>query len=178
MLDTSRTSSQVNSRNVPWKQKVSGPFDPSRTEVWRRELEGPDNQLAEAFLGDRMAAYGYPVLGTYPHWGELFPADDLALKYVDDLKVVAADGVRFWRQAGEKRPFATIYLGDPAMNNWFGTRGQNKVAGAVSISAELLQVRFSERKVYWVSERDGGQWSGYLSFGVKRLLAGHKVSPV
>jgi hypothetical protein len=176
MLDTASASRAVNSRNVPWKQKVGGPFDPSRTEVWRRELDSADNQLAEAFLGERMAAYGYPLLGSYPHWGELFPADELALKFVVELQRVAADGVRFWPVDGETRPFAAIYLGDPAVDNWFGARGQNKAAGAFAVFADLLRAKFSGRKVYWIPERGGEQWSGYLSSGVKRLLAGSKLS--
>jgi hypothetical protein len=175
MLDTARTSRTVNSRNVPWKRKVGGPFDPSRTEVWRRELDDADNRLAEAFLGDRMAAYGYPVLGRYPHWGALFPADDLALKAVDGLKRVAAEGVRFWPAAGEERPSVVVYLGDPAVDNWFGAGGRSKAAGAFAVSANLLRAKFSGQKVYWIPERGGEQWSGYLSSGVKRLLAGRKV---
>ena len=176
MLDTSRTGKQVNSRGVPWKAKVSQPFDPSRSGVWRQEISQADNQLAEAVLGDRLMAYGYPQEETFTRLGELFPASGLAVKYEAELKEIAGQGVRFWPVNGEESPSVKVFLGDPAANHWLAHGGGGKVKNAFSISTEIIKANMTKNQVYWIPEGAEQDWSGYLAFGLKKLLGSHKVA--
>ncbi len=176
MLDTSQTGKQVNSRGVPWKAKVSQPFDASRIGVWRQEIDKADNQLAEAVLGDRLAEYGYPQEETFTRLGELFPASGLAVKYETELKAIAGQGVRFWPVNGEETASVKIFLGDPAANHWLAHGGGSKVKNAFSISTDIIKANMTKNQIYWIPEGDGQDWSGYLDFGLKKLLGSHKVA--
>ncbi|HID53935.1 MAG TPA: hypothetical protein EYP41_18095 [Anaerolineae bacterium] len=175
MLDTSQTGKQVNSRGVPWKAKVSQPFDPGRIGVWRQEISQADNQLAEAVLGDRLAEYGYPRDETFTRLGELFPASGLAVKYEAELKAIAGQGVRFWPVNGEESPSVKIFLGDPAANQWLA-QGGGKIKNAFSISTEIVKAHMTKNQIYWIPGGEGQDWSGYLAFGLKKMLGSHKVA--
>ncbi len=175
MLDTSQMGKQVNSRGVPWKAKVSQPFDPSRIGVWRQEISQADNQLAEAVLGDRLAEYGYPQKESFARLGELFPASGLAVKYEAELKAIAGQGVRFWKRAPDETSSVKVFLGDPAANNWLA-HGGGKIKNAFSISTEVIKANMTKNQIYWIPEGDGQDWTGYLAFGLKKLLGSHKVA--
>ena len=56
-----RSARLVNAANEAWKAKVAERVDASRVEAWRSSLAGDELRLAEACLGDRLRAYGYPA---------------------------------------------------------------------------------------------------------------------
>lgn len=74
MLDTSAAGRLVNTRNSPWKAKASQPIDASRIGVWQRELTQDEIGLAEAVVGDRLDAYGYPREIKFHTYSEIFPS--------------------------------------------------------------------------------------------------------
>lgn len=174
MLDTARTGKQVNSRSVSWKAKASQPLDASRIASWRNALTPAENQLAEAILGDRLAAYGYPIEARFRRLGEIIPDLDLAIKYESALTSVASEGVRFWQADDGEKPSVRVYLGDPGNNRWLKDRRSGKLAGTLSISANILSTPLTGKSVYWIPESDEDHWSGYSAFLLKKLLALHR----
>ena len=177
MLDTSVTGARVNSRNVPWKDKASKPLDASRIAVWRTVLSQPENQLAEAILGDRLEAYGYPVEEKFVRVGEIYPTYQLAVKYADVLEALTSTGVRFWRTHENEKSTVKIYLGDPGYNEWLNEKTTEKIIDTLSISADILKATVSDNSVYWIPEKEDGKWSGYCAYLLKKLLNPYKVTP-
>jgi len=177
MLDTSQTGKLVNSQRVAWKTKASQPMDRSRIAGWRQEIDNASNQLAEAFLGDRLAEYGYSQEEKFPSFGELFPSPALAFKYEAELKSVVAQGIRFWKRTPEEQPAVKVYLGDPAANHWLGQDGRiSKVKNTFKISAEIVKANRTETGLYWIPDNNDEHGFSYLSFLLKKLLVSHRVS--
>jgi len=174
MLDTARTGKQVNNRNVSWKAKASQPLDASRIEVWRNALTPEENQLAEAILGARLAAYEYPREARFERLGEIIPDLDLAINYENALTSVASEGVRFWKADTDEKPSVKVYLGDPANNRWLKDNRSEKLAGTLSISANIISTSLTSKSVYWIPESEENRWSGYSAFLLKKLLSPHK----
>jgi hypothetical protein len=170
MLDTSVSGRQVNSRGVAWKDKVGQPPDSSRVAVWRRQLSKPQNQLAEAVLGDRLAAYGYPQEARFQRWASLYPSWRLAGQYASALELVASQRVRFWQASPDERPSAQVFLGDPTGDHWLAEHPAQRLAGATSLAARITAARLVGRQVYWASALDDTHWTGYLSALLKWLL--------
>ncbi len=170
MLDTSRTARDVNSRNVPWKANVSQPFDPSRAGAWRTGLTAVQVQLAEALLGDRLAAYGYPVESTFSALAEVYPSLDLATRYEAGLEQVAARGVRFWSVGAGEPAAAHVYLGDPAYDGWLGQDRLVQLQATARLASNILKGTWSRAPIFWLQDRAGENWSGYGAFILRRLL--------
>jgi len=170
MLDTSSSGQRVNSRNVPWKQKVSQPPDTARIAAWRNDLTKEENQLAEAMLGDRLAVYGYPKEEKFTRLGKIFPAAHLAPKYMVGLKSVASTGVRFWETYQGERPTARVYLGDPSNDNWLNGKKSERFINTLLISWNIVKARLQGNSVYWIPEPTGEQWTGYFAYFLKKLL--------
>jgi hypothetical protein len=178
MLDTSSTGAEINSRRVPWKDKVAQAPDASRVGAWRTELAQRDNQLAEALMGDRLAAFGYPLNETFARVGTLRPGLSAAVGYAEELRTLASDGVRFWRRNPTERSTVTVYLGDPGSQEW-GEAGREHASGheirTVPLLANLMRARLFGENVRWISG-GAGQWSGYRSYVLKKCLSPFRVS--
>lgn len=172
MLDTSSSGQQVNSAAVAWKRKASQPVDPNRLAVWQQTLTPAQNQLAEALLGDRLMAYGYPRLVDFNRYGQVYPAVPLAPKYEPGLTAVAADGIRFWPKDDEARgeTAVTIYLGDPGHDNWLGQSWLEQLRQTTHLSYDLLRSRLSHHLVYWIHQTQHEQWSGLCAYWLKTLF--------
>lgn len=175
MLDTSAQATAVNSRNVSWKAKVGQQFDPSRIGVWQRECSPAQNQLAEAMIGDRLTAYGYPLAATFSDLADVYPSIDLAVKCEDGLAQVAAHGVRFWPISDDEQATAKVYLGDPGYDHWLGQKRAEQMQDTIRLSAEILRATTTQTSIFWVQERQPEDWSGYGAFLIRRLLNPHKV---
>lgn len=175
MLNTSATGRQVNSRGVAWKDKAGQPPDSSRVAVWRRQLSQPQNQLAEAVLGDCLAAFGYPQEERFERWASLYPSWRLAGQYAGALELVASQGVRFWPAAQDERAAAQVFLGDPTGDHWLAGRPVQRLAGAASLAARIAAARLAGRQVYWASALEDEHWTGYLSALLKLLLRGRRL---
>lgn len=168
MLDTSTTGYQLNSRGVPEKARVSQPIDASRAEAWRHELSQRDRQLAESLLGDRMRAFAYPLLGTFPHYGIIRPPmTDLTL-YVDALADLAEAGVRFWRSHDRERPTVKVYLGHPG--NWFENSRRARLRGVTEVLRDVASATVGESSVFWAVADAAPPPTGYTAGWLARLL--------
>ena len=136
MLDTSESARFVNATNETWKTKVSEKVDASRVQAWRQKLTDDERQLIEAFLGDRLRAYGYESGGSeLPHYVDVYPRGVLE-KYPKAVEELVARGGRFWRAPGEK-PGQAIFVGNP-YENWInGDRWERlvKTAGIIHTAA-------------------------------------------
>ncbi|MFN2196122.1 MAG: hypothetical protein ACK2UW_08370 [Anaerolineales bacterium] len=178
MLDTSKTGKQVNSRNVAWKNKSSQPIDRSRIEVWRSELTTGQNALAEALLGDRLTAYGYPIESTFNRVGEIYPQLDQAARYSAALEQLAAVGIRFWKTGKNEPATVKIYLGDPENNQWFDHQRSKKLRDTLALSGRIFRsISSRDEELYWAATQPDENWSGYCAFVLKSLLAPYKIAP-
>jgi hypothetical protein len=167
MLDTSSTGAEINSRRVPWKDKVAQAPDSSRVAAWRNELTRRDNQLSEALVGGWLEAFGYPRAETFTQLGELRPGLSAAVKHPDALATLAAQGIRFWRASVEEKPDRTIFLGDPGSQEWGRTK---------AVLLELVLASLSGRRVSWIFDDGVEQRGGYRSSVLRMCLAPFRLS--
>jgi hypothetical protein len=174
MLDTSVTGKQLNSRNVPWKDKVSQPIDAEHQSIWKDQLNRCDNQMAEAILGARLEALGYPVEEDFQRLGEICPSLSLVTKYPQAFKTLATDGVRFWKTSEDERAGVNIYLGDPVVEGWLVGNKLNHVRMGLPIFLGILKAVQSKQAVYWVAGNEPDVWTGLSAFVLKKLLSPYK----
>lgn len=175
MLDTSSTGAEINTRNVPWKSKVSQAVDVSRVAAWRNDLSERENQLAEALVGDRLSAFGYPREAVFNHFAEL-PAGVHVTKYVEALGVLARDGVRFWRSTAHERPSVQVYLGEPGSQEWSSARPHGAMIDTFKVLGSVARAAVSDHRVYWISDTDRRTWAGWMPFVVKACLSPFRVA--
>ncbi len=163
MLETSRSAARVNAAQEPWKTRVAERVDASRAGAWRESLDEDDIRLAEAWLGDRIQAYGYPLSGfAFPHYIEACPRslddvgpegyghlggpsrdEELLGRSIGAVRGLVASGGRFWGEPGE-RPVLSLFLGSP--NGWLGRR---KYARTARLSAWILRRRLEGIPLAW-----------------------------
>lgn len=170
MLDTSETGKQLNARHVPWKDKASQPVDASNMAKWKAQLAEPDIQLAEALLGDRLDALGYPRQAQFTRLGQVRPSLALVPKYAEGFKSLAASGIRFWKASQDEPSSAKIYLGDPVGDGWLPGNRLQHILGALAIVLEIRKATRSGQPVYWLASSEAQDWSGYSAAVLKKLL--------
>jgi hypothetical protein len=175
MLDTSNTGEAINSRNVPWKNKVREAPDSSRAEAWRSELTRPENQLAEALLGDHLVTLGYRVNEHFSRAAEIYPRSGLAAEYAGAMAIVASKGVRFWKAGPEEQCRTKVYLGEPGSREWLGEQKAGRVMKALPVLSDIASAAMRHRDLYWIPNRDDGQWAGYVSLLLRRCLSPYRV---
>lgn len=176
MLDTSVTGKQVNSRDVPWKAKASQPVDSSRDKVWLRSLSKAENMLAEAFLGDRMKAYGYETVEEFPYMGELYPEAVEMPRYEEPLKRLVSTGIRFWKVQSDETVSAEIYLGNPGTSGWFAGKHAKRIMETASMAGKIIGAAVSGKKQYWIPDPSFSRWTGAVSLLFTLLLLPRKAS--
>jgi hypothetical protein len=174
MLDTSETGMQLNVRNVPWKDKVSQPVDASNVAIWKNQLSGPDLQLAEAILGDRLEALGYARAVSFNRLGEVYPRLSLAPKYTQALTDLASGGIRLWKTTQDERAAAKIYLGDPMCEGWLVGNKISHLLEAGAILMDLFKARQSKQDIYWIAGSQADDWTGYSAALLKKALSPYR----
>ena len=176
MLDTSQTGRMVNKRDVAWKSKASQPIDRSRLEVWRREISAEENCMAEAILGDRLGAYGYPRLNRFETLGELYPDLASAAKFEGPLRSVAAEGIRFWRANGSEQVTARVYLGDPGEASWKKGGDTRDLRQYLVITQMIIKDMLGAKmRVFWAPSQFRDNWSGVGAALLKWLLGRYTI---
>lgn len=175
MLDTSQTGVQLNARHVPWKEKVSQPLDAGNLARWKEQLSGPDIQLSEAILGDRLKALGYPRQAEFSRLGEVRPSLSLLPKYAEEFKELATRGIRFWKASQDEQASAKIYLGDPVGDGWLPGNKLQHVLGTVSLLLEIRKASRSGHPVFWLAGSEAQAWSGYCASVLKKSLAPYRL---
>jgi hypothetical protein len=173
MLDTSESARQVNAANEPWKAKVGERVDAARAEAWRRNFSEGDLRAAESIAGDRLRAYGYPVLGyEFPH-----PVEVHSLRAIDHYPEVIADlvarGARLSGPDGDRAELS-LFLGDP---NWWrlGTTRPTRLARTARLAWAILLRRAVGAPLAWFPEPGRSRASGFcatvLSWALPRPAA-------
>lgn len=174
MLDTSRSARLVNATAEACKTKVANSVDPSRAEAWRREFSEEELKLVEAVLGDRLRAYGYPVLDfESPHPVEVRNIG-LLDQYPDLAAGLLARGARFWSHPGE-RPELALFVDDP--NEWISYRQPDRLRDTVQIARTIMRHRLTGVPIEWVhpTGRVPGRCAQALSLLLPRPQAGSRV---
>jgi hypothetical protein len=167
MLDTTESSRLVNAANEAWKAKVAERVDASRVEAWRAILADDELRLVEAWLGDRLRAYGYPASHAEPpHYVEVHRAALLG-HYPEVAADLAARGARFWGLAGE-RPELSLFLGDP--NHWLGTTRRVRYARTAGLARTILRHRLAGVPMAWFHAPGRAAAPGFCAGTLSRLL--------
>lgn len=175
MLDTSTTGKQVNSRNVPWKNKTTEPVDQSRIAVWNNEISPEMNAYTEAVIGDRILAYNYPLSGRYPHYAEIFPNNVHFHQYAAGLKQVASREVRFWKIAPNEKSSATVILGDPAVSKRKSHRLLARLSAIISVWMDSWMASTNKRKLFWIPGSKPENFGGVGNSILIKFLAPFKI---
>lgn len=150
MLDTEEAAALVNPTGLAWKDKVASGVDRSRIAVWQRTLTPEHQRLAEALVGDRLRAYGYPLSGEpFRRYVAAYPMQ--ALAHWPEV-IEAASQVRFWPDRPGEVPEMQLYLGDPDADGWLGHRRGQRLVRTAGIAAAVLRRRLTGRPVWWVRE--------------------------
>lgn len=147
MLDTSRSALDVNRTNEPWKKKVQQGFDSSSVRKWEKKMSREDIQYAEALMGDRMKAHGYPITNDFPTYCSIFP-NSAAAFHSDLIRPLVENHIRFWPTHPKERPSMELYVGNP--EGWLGCSSFQRVINAVRIAARVLSGRLSGRRLSWI----------------------------
>jgi hypothetical protein len=171
MLDTSLTGKQLNSRNVPWKNKASQPVDRDRLFVWQKELSQQENLLAESFIGNLLEEYHYQRVENLPHYLSYFPSTELKPKYSHQLQSIAAQGNRFWKINPDEKADGWLFLGDPADQEWAKGTESGLISSPLSLSKNIITYKLANKKIYWIPGVNGKQWTGFSAFIIKLLLS-------
>ena len=175
MLDTSATGREVNSEGAPWKRKASEPIDTARMYTWRKELTTPQNQLAEALVGNWLDAYNYPRDASFSRLGKIYPTTASIAEYAGALESIAGAGVRFWEEQPGEHATAQVYLGDPGNATWLSAGKPARLRDTLAISGKILRTSLAGERVYWAPDADGVRWTGYLAEVLKRILTSRGI---
>jgi hypothetical protein len=175
MLDTSKTGRQLNARQVPWKNKVSQPVDGSNLSVWKNQLSEPELQLAEAILGGRLVALGYPRGASFTRLGNVYPALSLATKYAEEFQGLASSGIRLWKESDNEEATVQIYLGDPMHEDWLPGNRVQHLLGAGRFLLKIFKAIQARQAIYWIAGKTSNDWSGFSAALIKKVLAPYKV---
>ena len=175
MLDTSTSGKLVNSRDVPWKTKAARPVDANRASAWQKALSPAQNKLAEAYLGDRLDAYGFERSEKLPGYVEIFPPGASLLAYEGSLYTVVTQGLRFWRASAGEQASARLYLGDPAREGWLKGSAARRALTAARLSAGILSRGITSRRQFWAPGRVEAGQNGFFTQVIKSLLSPYRV---
>lgn len=173
MLDTSRSAANVVTRKETWKQLAAKPPDRTRIGVWRRELVGQQNRLAEALIGDRLITYGYEGSEEFERSAKVFPSLELLLDYRQALESFVDLGIRFWQMAVNDGGQVMIFVGEPDTNRWLSTQKPERWWDMLRILGWAVGRRLARERIYWVTRDTTHSSPGYsskiLSFTLGRV---------
>jgi hypothetical protein len=175
MLDTSQ--SYLYLRPAPWNMKTGEPVDRSRLFVWQKELTKEQNQLAEAFLGDRLIAYGYSTLESFPFTAHVFPSSDYLVRlHPNFITSLAAKRVKLWSlNAKSPRSDFFIYAARPDTEEWsLGWRLLQRLFNAMRLLAKIILTRLIGKHFFWICE-ESNQPTTRLSVLLSRMLRRFRV---
>ncbi|MCE7985824.1 MAG: sulfotransferase [Caldilinea sp. CFX5] len=170
MLDTSKSAVSVVTEQETWKGLVHRPVDPSRLQVWKRELSREQNQITEALLGDRLCRYGYECTEKFERTASVYPSVDLLLRHRSVLAQFVKRGIRFWRTPSDREIDCVVYIGEPDNDKWLRYQKPARWWDALSIMKHILVNRLAQREIYWLHEPAANQALGYCGQALARLL--------
>jgi Sulfotransferase family len=149
MIDTSRSIGDVNPNSVSWKQKAGQKIDPSRVAVWRRKTTEEEQQQAEAVVGDRLRAYGYPTSYEFNRYIEVLNLGVLSTfpRLADHL----LDGdTRFWKAHPRETPQMRLFVGDPCALGWLGRYRSSRVLKVLKVASSVADSLVTGVPLLWL----------------------------
>ncbi len=170
MLDTSQSAANVVTEKDRWHRIVHKPADRSRSQVWRRELSPEEQRLAEALIGDRLLAYGYPYTARFAQSATVFPSIHALLKHPVALHALVASDTCFWPMAHKKHKQLLVYVGEPDRERWLRREKWARLAGTLQIMGNVLKRKLAHQRVYWVRSRQDRPTRSYLGRALTLLF--------
>ncbi|MCB0107196.1 MAG: sulfotransferase [Caldilineaceae bacterium] len=162
MLDTSQSATHVVTEKDRWHRIVDKPADRSRSGVWQRELAEEENRLAEALLGDRLRAYGYPCREDFAYAATVYPALGTLCKHPGALHTLVNNGARFWRTAQEVQPEMQVYVGEPDRDRWLSRQRRLRLKRFLGIVRAVLWGKLAHQRIYWVRDQQTMTKQSYI----------------
>ena len=171
MLDTSRSIGHLNPTGITWKEKAGKEVDTKRIAVWRTQTTPEQQCQAEAILGDRLKAYGYPTSFHFSQYIEILNLG--VLGHFPDLANHLLDGnSRFWKAHPGEVPRLRLFLGDPRQDSWIGIRHRHRLAKTFYVGIRAMRAMTTGVPLIWLgapSSEEIKTW-GRLSRCIARLL--------
>jgi len=162
MLDTSKSSTNVNSRKVPWKQLASQPPNKSRVFSWKNQLLHSKIMLSESILGDRIKAYGYSQYGVFPKFALIYPNLRSLAAYPEKSEMLALKGLRYWRKNDSERPTAMVCIEN--LKYLFKRYAKYpKVLRSILAALFLLKAQIKRNPIYLIQCNLSKKWSAFES---------------
>jgi hypothetical protein len=171
MIDTSRSVKHVNPTDFTWLQKAGQPPDPNRIAVWRRESTSEQQHQAEAFVGNRLRAYGYPISFEFKRYIQILNLATLA-EFPVLLNHFLDGDTRFWRASPREAPRVKLFLGDPCAQGWIGGWRTARLAKVFEVGKSAAHSRLTGVPLTWVGAPTPDQiqrW-GFLCHVLARFL--------
>lgn len=160
MLDTSKSAENLVTKKDSWHRMVDKPVDPSRLSVWKKELPEKMNRTAEALIGDRISAYGYPRLEDFDTAAQFYPSLEALVNHRQGLSALVERNVRFWvKYPGEPKRIS-VYIGMPDRDHWLSYKKPDRWRNILRIISEVVWNKLTGRRVYWIRDRDLERHSG------------------
>ena len=177
MLNPATAAAQVATSGEPWKNHVYRPVDESRIQVWKRELDGDQNRVSEALVGDRLTAYGYESLTPWAKTALIHPSLGIMLRYRESLEILSRANIQL-RCDGENSDLI-VFAGNPDRDGWISHQKPERWLDLLDILVEIVRRKLSRQSVIWISDdvdRIGSGWSSRL-IALALDLAGHERLP-
>jgi hypothetical protein len=174
MLSTEEAGKSLNSRNVPWKEKVSKPLDTARIFAWKKELREEEKKLADAFVGDFLRQFGYQMVSVPVMLGEVTPHSQIRHLSPEQVNFIVSKSIRIWKNSLDERPTVRIYIGEPGLDWPQRSSSKGAIVEYTSLFVEILKAILDKTMIFWLSENDGANKSGK---GIKALFIKQILKP-
>jgi LPS sulfotransferase NodH len=179
MLHTGPEADALRRPHESWKEAVTRPLDPTRSQRWRRSLGGEQIRLAHLLVGDRIAAHGYEDGAQADGGGYVCvrPRTERLAEVSGLIDELAGGASRIWRRGAEERPRMGVYVGTPDRDGWLGYQSAKRLRATAAILSEVLRLRALGRSVRWIqSSPSGGEgYCGRILVAALSLLASERV---
>jgi hypothetical protein len=161
MLSTGESARLVAGAGESWKAKARTAVDPTRLEVWRRELTESQRTVASVVCSDGLARYGYPDAARVALRVAFQPLVRESIEAHEELIArLASDGIRLapWPPAvpdapPDRLPHVVCAWGRPGQLRW---RWRAHRVARVRAVARLVAALWSRRRrVLWIDEDNG-----------------------
>lgn len=176
MLNTSITGKQVNSQDVPWKKKAEQPIDKNRAYHWKNQLSQEMINYTEGIIGNQLLRYGYPLTQNFYYFGEHFPEHINFHYYSKKISLIAATGIRLWKNDPQEKTFATIIFGDPLKSKHNGNNILDRIKNIIFILSMTIQAKLHRKRLYWITTEDSQKFNGAGNKFLGLLLKPYQIN--
>ena len=171
MMNTSQSIAHVNPTKIPWKQNAGQQVDPGRVAIWQRETTPEQQSQAEAIVGDRAKAYGYPTSFQFNRYLQVLNLGNLS-NFPTLIENFLDGSTRFWQAHAHETPQIRFFLGDPCQDSWIGSDRSSRLTKVCRVGTCAAHSLAAGIPLIWLGapsaiERQG--W-GFLCHVLAKLL--------